>query len=77
MGRFNIDRKRIYVAGMSGGSRVALYVALQSDSIAGVIASSAGYPDSRPRKTLDWRTPAEALDDHLLACTAPESSRSP
>jgi poly(3-hydroxybutyrate) depolymerase len=54
MGRFNIDRKRIYVAGMSGGSRVALYVALHSETIAGVIASSAGYPDSQPRTSLPF-----------------------
>jgi poly(3-hydroxybutyrate) depolymerase len=54
MGRFNIDRKQIYVAGMSGGSRVALYVALHSAAIAGVIASSAGYPDSQPRKSLPF-----------------------
>jgi IS30 family transposase len=27
--------------------------------------------NSRPRKTLGWRTPAEALDEHLLACAAP------
>jgi IS30 family transposase len=27
--------------------------------------------NTRPRKTLGWRTPAEALDDHLLACAAP------
>jgi IS30 family transposase len=26
--------------------------------------------NSRPRKTLGWRTPAEALDDHLLTSTA-------
>jgi IS30 family transposase len=26
--------------------------------------------NSRPRKTLGWRTPAEALNDHLLACAA-------
>lgn len=25
--------------------------------------------NSRPRKTLSWRTPAEALDDHLLSAT--------
>jgi transposase, IS30 family len=31
----------------------------------------------RPRKTLGWRTPAEALDEHLLACAASETSRSP
>jgi poly(3-hydroxybutyrate) depolymerase len=52
--RFNIDPKRIYLAGMSGGSRVALFVALASTNVAGVIASSAGYPDSRPRKTLPF-----------------------
>jgi IS30 family transposase len=33
--------------------------------------------NSRPRKTLGWRTPAEALNDHLLTCTASETSRSP
>lgn len=27
--------------------------------------------NTRPRKTLSWRTPAEALDDHLLACAPP------
>ena len=26
--------------------------------------------NTRPRKTLSWRTPAEALNDHLLACAA-------
>jgi predicted esterase len=52
--RFSIDPNRIYVAGMSGGARVALDVALKSKAIAGVIASSAGYPDSRPRKTLPF-----------------------
>jgi IS30 family transposase len=33
--------------------------------------------NSRPRKTLGWRTPAEALNEHLLACAASESSQSP
>jgi IS30 family transposase len=33
--------------------------------------------NSRPRKTLGWRTPAEALDEYLLACAASETSRSP
>jgi predicted esterase len=50
--RFPIDNKRVYAAGMSGGARVALGIALGSDLFAGVIASSAGYPDSKPRKSL-------------------------
>jgi predicted esterase len=52
--RFNIDSKRVYTAGMSGGARVALSVALSSRGVAGVIASSAGYPDAKPRKTLPF-----------------------
>lgn len=52
--RFNIDEKREYVAGMSGGSRVALGIALSSPDIAGVIASSAGYPDNNVRKQLPF-----------------------
>ncbi len=52
--RFRIDDKRIYTAGMSGGARVAMQVALGSGRIAGVIASSAGFPDSVPRKTVSF-----------------------
>lgn len=53
--RFAIDPKRIYTAGMSGGARVALGVALGAPTlIAGVVASSAGFPDSTPRKTLPF-----------------------
>jgi hypothetical protein len=52
--RFNVDDKREYLAGMSGGSRVALGVALSSQAIAGVIASSAGYPDNKVRKQLPF-----------------------
>jgi hypothetical protein len=43
--RFSIDTKRIYTAGQSGGARVALEIALGSSQIAGVFASSAGFPD--------------------------------
>src|SRR5438105_4945707 len=39
--RFRIDEKRVYTAGLSGGARVAMEVALGTDRIAGVIASSA------------------------------------
>ena len=53
--RFRVDERRLYVAGMSGGARVAFSIALGSpDHIAGVIASSAGYPDDKPRKTLPF-----------------------
>jgi len=52
--RFRIDEKRVYTAGLSGGARVALGVALGTDRIAGVIASSAGYPDSKPRKSVPF-----------------------
>jgi poly(3-hydroxybutyrate) depolymerase len=45
MRRFSIDTKRIYTAGQSGGARVALGIALESGQIAGVFASSAGFPD--------------------------------
>jgi hypothetical protein len=51
--RFAVDRKRMYTAGMSGGSRVAFAVALNAD-IAGIFASSAGYPDGKPRKTVPF-----------------------
>jgi pimeloyl-ACP methyl ester carboxylesterase len=47
--RFSLDEKRIYLTGHSGGARVAMQVALANKAIAGVIASSGGYPDSQPR----------------------------
>ena len=50
--RFSVDAKRVYMAGMSGGARVALWAALESPGVAGVIASSAGYPDGKLRKSL-------------------------
>jgi hypothetical protein len=43
--RFPIDGKRRYAAGMSGGARVSMALALKSTEIAGVLASSAGFPD--------------------------------
>ncbi len=44
-GRINIDPKRIYAAGFSGGSRVASSVALMDGGIAGVIGCGAGFPN--------------------------------
>jgi dienelactone hydrolase len=42
--RFTINPKRVYTAGMSGGARVAMKVALEEGGVAGVMASSAGFP---------------------------------
>jgi predicted esterase len=52
--RFAIDLNRVYLTGLSGGARVAMQVALAGNKIAGVIASSAGYPDARPRSSLPF-----------------------
>src|SRR5206468_507601 len=51
--RFPIDPNRMYTAGMSGGARVAMLLALDSETVfgpvgpevAGVFASSAGFPN--------------------------------
>ena len=53
--RFSINPQRVYLTGMSGGARVATGIALGNKSnIAGVIASSAGYPDAKPREKLTF-----------------------
>jgi len=52
--RFNVSAKREYVAGMSGGARVAMGIALSSPQVAGVFASSAGYPDGHSRSELSF-----------------------
>ncbi len=46
--RFSINLKRMYTAGFSGGARIAMKVAMDSGQIAGVIASSAGFPPGAP-----------------------------
>jgi dienelactone hydrolase len=52
--RYKINPKRIYTAGQSGGARVAMRLA-RDGGIAGVIASSAGFPDpSDAPKTLPF-----------------------
>ncbi len=43
---FPVDKQRIYLAGLSGGARLAIAIASISDNVAGVIASGAGYTDS-------------------------------
>ena len=45
--KFNIDQKRIYAAGFSGGSRFAMALAVKEKRIAGVIGCGAGIPNDR------------------------------
>ena len=52
--RLALDPQRVYLTGHSGGARVAMLVALGNKSIAGVIASSGGFPDTRPRKSVSF-----------------------
>ena len=58
--RFSVDPRRVYLAGMSGGARVATGIALANTLIAGVIASSAGFPDAQPRTTVPFAVFATA-----------------
>lgn len=44
--RFPVDGRRVYTAGMSGGARVAIMIAQRSQSVAGVLASSAAYAET-------------------------------
>jgi hypothetical protein len=61
--RFPLNRQRIYTAGMSGGARVAMRLALNFEMIsgpggpgvAGVLASSAGFPNgTHPRESVPF-----------------------
>jgi pimeloyl-ACP methyl ester carboxylesterase len=59
--RFSIDERRVYLAGLSGGARVALSVAFAYKGMfAGVIACSAGFPENirttTPRSFLIFET---------------------
>ncbi len=62
--RFTVDAARLYLTGHSGGARVAMEVASGKNDIAGVIASSAGFADGRPRAKAKFVVFATAgLDD--------------
>lgn len=50
--RFSIDERRVYLAGFSGGARVAISVGLWlKDRVAGVIACGGGFPADVPTTT--------------------------
>ena len=61
--RFSVNPQRVYATGMSGGARVAMELALANTSVAGVIASSAGFPDSQPRANVRFAIFATAGTD--------------
>lgn len=61
--RFAVNAARVYLTGHSGGSRLALRLALTNNQIAGVIASSAGYPDVKPRASVRFPIFATAGTD--------------
>lgn len=61
--RFPIDAERLYLTGHSGGARVAMEVASGSKDIAGVIASSAGFGDAKPRRRTAFVVYATAGSD--------------
>ena len=44
-GRLQLDVRRTYLCGFSGGAKAASYIAIQHPGIAGVIAGGAGLPD--------------------------------
>jgi pimeloyl-ACP methyl ester carboxylesterase len=54
--RLPVDTRRHYVAGLSGGARVATSVALScGDCVAGVIADAAGFPPgATPRRPMNF-----------------------
>jgi len=52
--RFSINLKRVYTVGLSGGARIAMKVALDSNEMAGVIASSAGFPPGERQSDLPF-----------------------
>ena len=48
LSRFSVDKERILISGFSGGSRLAMLVASESGSYAGIIACGAGFfPNAR------------------------------
>lgn len=42
--RFNLDKKKMFTMGFSGGARVATLIALYNSTVAGVIGCAAGFP---------------------------------
>ncbi len=86
--RFKIDDRRVYLAGFSGGARLAIYFAARCQGCAGVIASGAGFPSgATPSAALrfaiftttgvdDFNFPeVKTLDDELTKVGATHQTR--
>ena len=68
--RFNLDDRRAYATGFSGGARMALFFAARcNDCLAGVIAGGAGFPSTiAPDASMDFSIFAVAgYDDFNFA----------
>ncbi len=52
--KYSINMQRVYTAGLSGGARIAIKVAMDSNEMAGVIASSAGFPPGERSSNLPF-----------------------
>ncbi len=52
--RFRIDARRVYATGFSGGARVACRMGLAGELVAGVIASSGGFPGGETPKSVPF-----------------------
>jgi hypothetical protein len=66
--RINIDPKRTYTAGFSGGSRIASSVAIFNGGVAGVIGCAAGFPrmEQGLRNKFDYFGMAGDYDFNLI-----------
>lgn len=54
LGRFRIDRRRIYATGFSGGAIVSWFLAQATHEIAGIIAVGGRLPPEIPTKEIDF-----------------------
>jgi pimeloyl-ACP methyl ester carboxylesterase len=58
--KYSIDNSQVYLTGFSGGARVATTIALQANSIAGVIACGAGFGEPVSKTKLSFTLAATA-----------------
>jgi hypothetical protein len=72
--KLSIDTKRIYLAGFSGGARVACSMALNSNTVAGVIACSAGFDPTSAQGNFNFIGIAGNEDMNYLEMKQLESS---